>query len=77
MNEQKCENCVFWRKLEPQHVYADCRRYPPQFSFSVDVRRDGYGRDVDKITVSRFPNGQWPNVHQDDWCGEFRAEISK
>ena len=67
---ETCETCRFWDKREPGHTYADCHRQPPQFSFNVMVRRDRYGKDQDEITVARFPNGSWPNVAHDDWCGE-------
>lgn len=71
---ETCATCRFWRKIEPHHSYADCRRLPPAFDFSVLVRRDGYGADRDQITVSRFPHARWPNTAETDWCGEYRAQ---
>lgn len=68
---RQCAECRFWHKHEPAHVYADCRRLPPQFDLSINVRRDRYGGEQDEIVVSRFPNARWPNTHEADWCGEF------
>ena len=70
-SDRKCATCRFWLQQQPKQTYADCRRQPPQFNFTVELRRDGYGSDRDRITVSRFPQGQWPNVAHDDWCGEY------
>lgn len=67
----KCSTCKWWNKTEPGHTYADCRRQPPQFNFNVNVKRSRYGDNQDEITVSRFPNAQWPNTNENDWCGEY------
>lgn len=72
MSKPTCQTCCYWRRLEPLHNYADCRRQPPQFNLTVDIRRDRYSRDQDQITVSRFPQAAWPNTAYDDWCGEYR-----
>lgn len=69
----QCETCKWWLKREPGHTYADCRRLPPQFNLAVNVRRDRYGDKQDEITVTRFPNAQWPNTAHDDFCGEYTA----
>lgn len=69
----RCEDCFWWDKKEPQHIYGDCRRQPPQFNLTVNVRRDQYTDGRDTITISRFPNAQWPNTSKDDWCGEWGA----
>jgi hypothetical protein len=68
-----CETCRFFRKVDPiQHVYGDCHRQPPQFNFSAHFTEAGYESRRFKVDVTRHANGQWPNVHQDDWCGEHQ-----
>ncbi|WP_158810278.1 hypothetical protein [Beijerinckia sp. L45] len=69
-----CSSGKFWHRAEPEHTYADCRRQPPQFSLAVNIRRDRFGDKQDEITVSRFPNAQWPNTAHDDWCGEYAVD---
>ena len=66
-----CETCRFWDKREPQFIYGDCRRQPPQSRLNVDIKPATFG-DAMNVTVTRFPHADWPNTHQGDWCGEHR-----
>jgi hypothetical protein len=72
--EGKCATCRFWHKLEPQHIFGDCHRQPPQFNFSAYFTEDGYYTPKRyKTEISRQRDGVWPNVSQDEWCGEYRS----
>ena len=67
-----CENCRFFVKAEPQHVYGDCHRQPPQFNFSAYFTEDGYYTPKRyKAEISRHRDGTWPNLSQEEWCGEY------
>lgn len=62
MNEERCENCVFWEKLTinkwDENGY--CLRHAPVI-----------------IPILPTPNagpstrGQWPYINKIDWCGDF------
>ena len=70
----KCETCRFFHKAEAQYIYGDCHRHPPQFNFTANFTEDGYERRRFKVEVSRHSNGVWPNVYQDEWCGEYQEK---
>ncbi|MEA3053526.1 MAG: hypothetical protein QOG72_2429 [Sphingomonadales bacterium] len=73
--QARCAACRYFDKQEAGHRYGDCRRLPPQFNFSAHFKQEAqYGEDPPRMTadITRFQNGVWPNVHQDEWCGEFR-----
>jgi hypothetical protein len=71
-----CKACTFWVKDEPGHIYGTCRRMPPQGRLAVDIKPAGYGGDgAHTVSVTRFPHADWPNTHEEDWCGEYRNSI--
>lgn len=74
MSGGSCECCRFFVKHDPQHVYGDCHRSPPQFGFYANIYEDsGYGgKQRSRIDITRERGGVWPNISQLDWCGEFR-----
>jgi hypothetical protein len=74
MTQERCETCRFFHKAEPQYVYGDCHRMPPQFNFSANFTEEGYGAKRYKVELSRFQNAVWPNVHHDEWCGEYQEQ---
>ncbi len=66
-----CETCRFFVKHEPGHIYGDCHRLPPQFNFQASIYEpDSYGSPRRRIDITRERGGVWPNISQDDWCGE-------
>lgn len=71
---ETCETCRFWLKGEPQFIYGDCRRMPPQGRLAVDIKPASYGEKVMNVSITRFPHADWPNTHQDDWCGEHQPK---
>lgn len=67
-----CATCRFFLKHEPGHIYGDCHRLPPQFSFYANIYEpDSYGSSKRRIDITRERGGVWPNISQDDWCGEY------
>jgi hypothetical protein len=70
-----CATCRFYLKHEPQHVYGDCRRSPPQFGFYANFRDDEYPRKQFRVEIQRERGGTWPNISQDDWCGEYQPAV--
>ena len=40
----------------------ECRRLPPSLDRELDLEAGGNGR-----------GGWWPEIAEDDWCGEYRA----
>jgi len=73
MTDQSCSTCRWWDKKEPGHTYADCHRMPPQSRLSVDIQREPFGEQY-KVAITRFPHADWPNTHQDNFCGEWSAK---
>lgn len=72
---EQCGCCHYFVKHESQHVYGDCHRQPPQFGFYANIYEPtGYGSEKKRIDITRERGGVWPNVSQDEWCGEFRAK---
>lgn len=68
-----CSNCRFFQKQEPQHIYGDCHRQPPQFSFYANIYEpNGYGSERKRIDISRERGGVWPNISEAEWCGEHQ-----
>lgn len=59
---EKCENCRFFVPLRRgggrESGLGECRRYPPGVRY-YDIGPAG-------------PHKEWPQSHQDDWCGEFQ-----
>lgn len=76
--DKTCATCRFFLKQEAQHIYGDCHRQPPQFSFYANFHEPtGYGSKLGRIDIQRDRGGVWPNISQDDWCGEWQAAGGK
>lgn len=72
---ERCERCRFFKKNESQHIYGDCHRSPPQFGFYANIYEDAtYGQKRHRIDITRERGGVWPNIAQDEWCGEYRPQ---
>ncbi len=57
----KCKTCKYWSG-GISWSDAPCRRYPPQV-----------------VVEQRFFDGfacveRWPEMHENDWCGEYREK---
>ena len=64
-----CETCRFYYRQ------GECRRLPPQ-----KVSREEYFPSYDKDTPSTteiVTVTEWPEVSEDDWCGEFKGLINQ
>ena len=71
MTSPTCALCKHFHKIEPQHIYGQCHRYPPTPDFSFSIRPGHYGEGGEG-TISRRAAPIYPNVHAtEDWCGEF------
>jgi hypothetical protein len=68
MNE--CNRCIWFQRHEHSTSEGRCRRLPPvpvvRFQQAwEDSSGETHGGESHVQT-------QWPNVNEDDWCGEFR-----
>jgi len=59
MNRPTCETCPFWAVADPESLYQECVRFPPNDQERVNFT-EGFSGLV----------GKWPRTHQDEWCGE-------
>lgn len=73
---ERCGGCRFFVKHEPQHTYGDCHRLPPTFEMSPSFQEGNYGQRV-TVNVHKPRNGVWPNIAQDEWCGEFQVAATR
>jgi hypothetical protein len=78
---EECRNCRFWMLRSDSAGEAGggfCRRYPPSFPSGLRIY-ENLGREVrahhsfEITTDSCFLNDSWPYVHQQSWCGEWKA----
>ncbi len=70
---ESCQTCQFFKRHEPQHIYGDCHRQPPQFSFYANIYEPSdYGSKRQRIDIIRERGGVWPNISQEEWCGEYK-----
>lgn len=60
---KKCKNCKFFEEEK-------CKRFPPTFSFKHGYT-DHYGSG-EYIGNFYKPTIEFPNVSNDEWCGEFK-----
>lgn len=79
MIKPNCGSCQFWSQTDGE--FGSCHRYPPQLVMEVDVKGGGpeyhEGSDSysqDEIFTANNPETHWPQVHQHNWCGEFRPK---
>jgi len=56
----KCEYCIYFSRFG-DGVVGECRMNPPIVVMSLS---DAYDRG----------ESRWPQVTQDNWCGQFRAK---
>jgi hypothetical protein len=46
---------------------------PPSPSWGVSINARGNYQNPD-VSVQSLANGQFPNVHKDEWCGEHQPK---
>ncbi len=72
---EECGNCKFWRP-RTDHTKdmggGYCVRFPPAVPSSFTVLRGDAHKPFEVVAGTRL-NDAWPNVHQQSWCGEYRA----
>lgn len=62
MSDRKCSNCEYFERYTDDSMAGQCRRFPPQV----------YPEHPDR--TNRRANQKFPEVHEDDWCGEFKQK---
>ena len=85
----RCENCIFWEREKHLEDLGMCRHLPPVPSETSDRLLDGIAKiysvlsgisvDDDAIQVFSEPgymmdHANFPSSHEDQWCGEFKAD---
>ena len=80
MTEPACERCR-WFKLtnEDEHgAYGECRRFPPILSPMDQEMKDEFEHNDDGSWRERyefsFVNWVWPQVTENEFCGEFKSK---
>jgi hypothetical protein len=73
---EECGNCRFWLKRTDRAGDGGggyCRRFPPfaPSSYTTEVLYSPY-RFYTRPGSDHL-NDAWPNVHQQEWCGEYRS----
>lgn len=74
MTKRECGNCEYWLKRSDRAGDAGggyCVRYPPFAPSQYRVRSE-LGHTLISPD-SEHLNDAWPMVHQQSWCGEFKA----
>lgn len=64
--DKLCESCRFYRPNPLTSMNADggeCRRFPPNVG----------QRTEDELMTDSAAWGEWPQVWNCDWCGEYEA----
>lgn len=62
MSENECcEKCRFY-------VMRSCRRHAPRALILPALGRPYQSRNIPYAAAA------WPDVHEDDWCGEFEGK---
>lgn len=62
----RCADCKFYDAEQ-----KDCHRFPPQQVSSTD---SSYSHDSDYQNIGTSIYERFPDVEEDDWCGEFRKK---
>ena len=78
--DERCENCVFFKLIiEDDSFRGHCLRYPPQINnafIALELEEDKVRYRSADEAVCDFYWLPWhfeqPQVHFDDYCGEFR-----
>lgn len=75
MGTETCGDCRFWSKRSDSAGEMGggfCRRFPPLMPSGFELHQvSTVGAEIEPSTV--FLNDAWPMVHQQSWCGEYRA----
>jgi hypothetical protein len=73
-----CRTCLFWRSRDIQGhpEWGECHRWPPQailqpYSDNLTPDSLNYG-DLACGAISSDEYGSFPNVNDDNWCGEHQ-----
>ena len=66
MKPSLCESCQFY--VSVFRSLGECHRYPPVAALELVHRNN-----VPVFTTQRPEGGGWPQVSNEDWCGEWRA----
>ena len=75
---ETCSTCRFFVKHEAEHVYGDCHRFPATFNFHANISDPSEWRSTRfRIDVTRERNAVWPNIHEDEFCGEWASHQPK
>lgn len=64
----KCKDCEYYLLNEGMYYGAVCRRYPPTPLCGIES-----GSSAEEEISSSHYNA-WPEVQEDDWCGEFKEK---
>jgi len=68
--EQKCEECMFWKKFLERD--GECHRNAPSPSrYSINRQKDEQQTNDNVLSGTR-----WPMTHYNQWCGEFHEKQS-
>jgi hypothetical protein len=60
---ERCTSCQYFDRQNKAQSVGQCRRQAPALS---------------PINVKAYMiEGVWPTVRDDDWCGEFRAQVRR
>ncbi len=60
-NKATCEECVYYRG--GTHDYGYCKRHAPSIS--------NISRPKQRPDLWWNEYCEWPNVHKENWCGDF------
>ena len=75
---ETCSTCRWFVKHEAGHVYGDCHRFPATFNFHANISDPSEWRSTRfRIDVTRERNAVWPNIHEDEFCGEWASHQPK
>lgn len=84
-----CGDCRFWERAD-DIGFGHCRRNPPVVSEVEMLSRAFWKTNDDSEWIPRHdddlssiptpddfesrPTGEWPEVYEDAWCGEFQPQ---
>ena len=68
MDDENCGKCKFFRRHVTNINEGFCKRLPPVVIIAPIKDKSG--------VMSPRPVSASPNMHQSDWCGEFKMKVS-
>jgi hypothetical protein len=71
--ESWCGGCRFFDVNTHTHDSGRCRRHSP-VRMRVDLLSE---KELEDETFIGRPEGEWPVVMTDDWCGDFEPSRSQ